>query len=228
MEADRRVGILGTARAAASLYFKPLTGLAEILGVSRSHIADEVSEPRGFGRRSSDLLAFNFATAAGLISVGMLVCVIVTMSQLAGAKRVLQSAAINYFIDIQATEVSASAGLRLAGRVTRQDRALASVFGAPTDFSAALGQSGLELVPVIRSTRAGAPWQAERAIRVNEDGTFGIHVGTCEPATDCQVAILLVPAGTVRAGEHSTSVPRAVSASQIVAVERRKQRRPNY
>lgn len=219
MATDGKMTVINTARSAVRRYFEPFSWLAALARRQESNSGTGAASREG--RRFTDRFAYNFAVATGLAAVVMAVGFTVSIARLSSTERILQSKAINYLVDIVSLRSSSEEGVQLAGNVSSSDHSLASMFGGrEVDLPTALWKSNLELIAVVRPTEPGSRWLTQKPITVNGDGTFATRL-ECKPVDECQVTVLLVPAGSVRPGTQTKAVPAATSASQIVAVRPR-------
>jgi hypothetical protein len=211
------------ARAAVQLYFNPITALlawrerrsSETLETQPSYAS------RVHIRRVEDRQTYNFAVAFGLVAVMASVAAGTSMFRLSQAENALQARAVNYFIDIhsQLPSTRRDVGVtRLSGSVYAPRHSLASAI-ANRYIPQKLSISRLDLIPVVRTNPVDGQWIAQDSLDVSPDGSFILEIApTVGCRKDCQVAVLLVPEGSVRPGYRSYAIPAASAASRIISM----------
>lgn len=217
-----RSDLRAVARSAIALYFEPVNMLRLALRNGRADPIDAfaASRQRKKTRRSADRHIYGLAVAFGLIAVVMSLSTFVSMFKLRDAQSVLQSNAFAYAVEVSPPQIQ-HAVLHLDGIVHSKAPVLASALSGRTDMRHVLATSKLDLIPLIRVINAGPKWTAGEVVQVEPNGTFTAVISFPALGTrECQVAMLLVPKGTVRRGAQSDMLPSANGTFLVTAAQR--------
>lgn len=208
------------AREAIRLYFDPLARVRAWFIRDREIETSVAYLPRRHVRRVEDRRSYSFAVAFGLVALVAIIVAAASMFRLHRAEQFLQSRGDTYAIDLQARPDAFAGTFVITGTIEKPRATLASVSPTPIpEMVKELSTSRLVPIPFVRANSLDGKWVALDSVEVASNGTIKVAVpASMVCSTDCQVAVLLLPEGSIRSGEQSLALPPASAASRILSL----------
>lgn len=210
--------IAAVAREAVRLYFDPLSQLRAWLARVGTNEASDAYVPRRHVRRAEDRRSYSFAVAFGLVAVVTTIVAVGSMFRLNRAEHFLQYRGTTYAIDLQVRLGPSDDTFVITGKIHKPRASLASAVST-TEMLRELSTSRLVPIPFVRAHSLDGKWVALDPAIIGSDGTIEVPIpASLDCDTECQVAVLLLPNDSIRAGEQSLTLPPASAVSQILSV----------